>query len=92
MSRITINDYAPRFKMFIPCQSGRCPERMQLINWRSGDGVAYKCPRPDCIFHASPIPALNIRPSLAWVRDGEKDYHKSHDNKPPTAKEMETMI
>lgn len=92
MAEIKINDFGPRLKMFIPCQSGRCPEKMSLINWRNNDGWAYKCPRPDCIFHATPIPALNIRPSLAWIRDSDKEYPKKQDGDTLTPKDMETMI
>ena len=93
----TTTNRGARFKMFIPCISGRCPEMMQLKSYANGEPI-YQCERRvgekyslDCYYHTNPYPAAEIN-QPRWVRDGKRWQPKKKDGERLAKEDLETRI
>ncbi len=100
MSATSINERGPRFKVFIPCLEGRCPEHMQLIDrdtepkykcmrrpgFRGRIGVTYTEP---CYFHENPKEAIEVS---WWARSPDAPKRERGERDAPTKEDWETAI
>lgn len=96
-----LRDRGPRFKKFIPCMEGECPERMQLMGEATNE-LRYRCMRrvgykgrpgvtytSDCYFHEHPLDAMEV---VWWHRDPDAKRQKHGQREAPTREEWETAV